>query len=293
MDVEDESGVSLLDLLVVIVENLRLLIIGPIVAGLLALGITFLAPKSYVSNAILSPAPLAQAAQAAQSLQSAQQAAAMMLSPVVLDPIIKSLGLFQKHSLEGAREVMATRVKATVGKEGLLRLDVMGETPDRAQAVANAIIDGWLKTTVPTGQDRLDLEKRLGYAKVSLESTRRLLDGLAASGGVTLNKPLTRGEAGTSLMAVGELQARYLNEVLAIPRQLNGLSREEVIKQSPTLPTEPVSIKKGQVASLASVAAGLVLLFWVFMRQAWRNAELSPQTASKLMQLRAALNLRN
>lgn len=291
MDVEGENGVSLLDLLVVIVENLRLLIIGPIVAGLLALGITFLLPKSYVSHAILAPA--APAAQPAQAAQQAQQAAAMMLSPVVLDPVIKSLGLLDKRSPEGAREALTDRIKVTVGKEGLLRLSVMGKAPDQAQAVANAVINEWLKTTVPTGQDRLDLEKRLGYARVSLESVRRLLDGLAVSGGVALNKPLTRGEAGTSLMAVGELQARYLNEVLTIPRQLNGLLREEVVKQSPTLPTEPVSTKKGQIVVLTAAAAGLALLFWVFMRQAWRNAELNPETASKVMGLRAALNLRH
>lgn len=290
MDVGNENGVSLLDLLVVIVENLRLLISGSIVAGVLALGITFLLPKSYVSNAILAPAPRAQAA---QSLQSTQQAAAMMLSPVVLDPIIKSLGLSDKYSLERAREVLAERVKVIVGKEGLLRLNATGDTPDQAQTLANTVIDGWLQTTVPTGQERLDLEKRLAYAKVSLESTRRLLDSLAISGGAALSKPLTRGEAGTSLLSVGELQGRFLNEVIEIPRQLSGLSRDEVIRQSPTLPTEPVSIKKGQVTALAAVAAFLVLLFWVFMRQVWRNAELDPQIASKLIGLRAALNLRH
>lgn len=290
MDVENENGVSLLDLLVVIVENLKLLIIGPIVAGLLVLGITFLLPKSYVSNAILAPAPRAQTVQA---LQSAQQTAAMMLSPVVLDPIVKTFGLSDKRSLEVAREALAERVKATVGKEGLLRLNVTGDTPDQAQTLANAVIDEWLKTTVPTGQERLDLEKRLGYAKVSLEAVRRLLDSMAVSGAAALNKPLTRGEAGTSLMAVGELQARYLNEILEHLRQLRGLSREEVIKQSPTLPTEPAPIKRVQVVALAAVAAFFVLLFGVFMRQLWRNAELDPQTASKLIGLRAALNWRN
>ncbi|MBP9060748.1 MAG: lipopolysaccharide biosynthesis protein, partial [Rhodoferax sp.] len=39
-DTEDE--ISLLDLLQVVVDNLRLLVLGPILVGLVALGISFL-----------------------------------------------------------------------------------------------------------------------------------------------------------------------------------------------------------------------------------------------------------
>jgi hypothetical protein len=39
MDVEEENEISLLDLLVVVAENLKLLILGPFAAGLLALAL--------------------------------------------------------------------------------------------------------------------------------------------------------------------------------------------------------------------------------------------------------------
>lgn len=215
----------------------------------------------------------------------------MMVSPLVLDPLIESLKLSEGRPIEVARKKLGDQIKATVGKDGLLRLDVTATTPAQAQALANAVIDSWLKSTLPGEQDRADLEKRLGYARVSLDATRRLLERLTAEGGASLNKPLTRGEAGTSIVAVGELQARYLSEVLNIPRWLQGLSRD-VVKQPPTLPTEPVSPKKSLVAVLSALAAGFVLLLWVFMRQAWRNAAQNPETAEKQARLRLAMGFK-
>ena len=115
-----------------------------------------------------------------------------------------------------------------------------------------------------------------------------LLDKLSIDGAVSLGKPLTRGEAGTSLVGLGELQTRYLNDVLAIPRALQGLSRD-VVKQPPTLPTEPVSNKKALIAIMATLGTGFALLLFVFMRQAWRNAAKDPAAASKIERLRAAV----
>lgn len=298
MEEREENEVSLLDLLVVVAENIKLLIFGPLAVGLLALGIAFAVPQSYVSQAILVlPIPAVASNQNQNQNQSSAfmpspaQAAAMMTSPLVLDPLIESQKQLEGRSIEAARKKLGDQIKATVGKDGLLRLDVTATTPAQAQALANAVIDGWLKSTVPGDQDRADLEKRLGYAKVSLEVTRRLLDRLAAEGGVSLNKPLTRGEAGTSMVAIGELQARYLSEVMEIPRWLQGLSRD-VVKQQPTLPTEPAAPKKSLIAVLSALTTGFVLLLWVFMRQAWRTAAKDPQVAEKQARLRAALGLK-
>lgn len=285
MEVEvQEAEVSLLDLLVVVADNLKLLVLGPLLAGLVALGVAFMLPQSYVSQAILLiPSP--------DSANSAQ-AAAMMTSPLVLDPLLAALPELKDKSVEIARQELAKQIKAVVDKkDGLLRLDVKAEQPEAAQTLANAVIDSWLKTTVPGPQDRVDLEKRLSYASNALASVTTLLDKLSVEGVVNLSKPLTRGEAGTSLVGLGELQARYLNDVLTIPRALQGLSRD-VVKQPPTLPTEPVSKKKALIAVMATLATGFALLLFVFMRQAWRNAAQDPDAAAKMARLRAAFGPR-
>ncbi len=65
-----------------------------------------------------------------------------------------------------------------------------------------------------------------------------LLERLAARGSADLNKPLNCGETDTSLVAVSELQARYLNEMLNIPRTLQRLSRDVMAQSAPTQPTQ-------------------------------------------------------
>lgn len=284
MEVEArEAEVSLLDLLLVVAENIKLLVLGPLLAGLVALGIGFVLPQNYVSQAILLVPP-----PTSPNLPSPAQAAAMMMSPLVLDPIIGTDPELSAKPLETARKDLAGKLKAAVAKDGLLRLDATANQPQAAQALANAVIDNWLKSTVPGPQDRADLEKRLSYASNALASVTTLLNTLSVDGAVSLGKPLTRGEAGTSLVGLGELQTRYLDDVLGIPRALQGLSRD-VVKQPPTLPIEPASNKKALIAVMTTLGTGFALLLFVFMRQAWRNAAKDPAAASKIERLRAAV----
>ncbi len=279
---EEDGEVSLLDLLVVVAENLRLLILGPILIGLLAFAATFVLPLSFSSQAILV---------LPSTPQTPAQAAIVMVSPLVLDPVVRGLNLSTGQPIDVARIGLASRIKATVGKDGLLRLEVTADTPQEAQAIGNAIIDTWLKSTVPGKLDLADLEKRLEFAKASLESVRRFQALLTSDDGTNLSKPLTRGEAGTSIIAIGELQARYLAEVLSIPRVLQGLSRD-VVLQSPTLPTEPVAPKKSLITALATLGGGVVLLLWAYLRQVWKSAALDPKSAEKQSRLRAAIGIK-
>ena len=273
----EESPVSVLDLLLVVAENIKLLVLGPLVIGVIALLAGFALPQSFTSQAILASAP--------------PQAVTMMTSPLVLDPVIKILNFADGISIEAARAKLAGQIKAVIGKDALLRLDVTAKTPSEAQKNANLIIDAYLKSTAPGELDRADLEKRLTYAKTSLDSVRKLIERITSNGAGMLNKPITLGEAGTSVVALGELQARYLGEVLSIPRTIQGLSRDAVI-QPPTLPTEAVAPKKSLIAILSTLVGGFVLLMWVFVLKAWGNARQDPMSAMKLARLRAALGFK-
>ena len=270
----EATEISLLDLLLVIAENIKLLVLGPLLFGLAALAAGYAMPQSFTSQAILTTAPA--------------QAVSMMVSPLVLDPVIKSLNLAEGNSIEGARVKLASQIKATLGKDTLLRLDITAASPAEAQKLANLVIEAYFKSTVPGELDRLDLEKKLDYAKTSLAAVRRLLSGITAGGSGLLNKPLTLGEAGTSVVALGELQARYLGDVLSIPRALQGLSRDVLI-QPPTLPTVAAAPKKGLIAILAALASGFALLLWVFLRKAWMSTAQDPLGAEKQKRLQAAL----
>lgn len=283
----EESEVSLLDLLVVVAENLKLLLLGPFAAGLLALGICYLVPQSYTSEAILALPLMSINGTFNPTATATAQAAAIMTSPLVLDPVIVSLNLSEDRPIQGARKKLVNQVRAVVGKDGLLRLDTTANTPVEAQNIANAVISAWLKSTVPGAEERADLEKRLESAKFSLDAVDRLLKRLTTEGSSTLSQPLTRGEAGTSIVAISELQAKFLGEVLSIPRTLQGYSRD-VVKQSPTLPTETVAPKKGLIAVLATMGSGVILLVYVFLRKNWRSSLQDGEKAKKQARLLAA-----
>ena len=280
----EEKEISLIDLLLAMVENLKLLTVGPIVAGLLALGLSYNLPQNHVSQAILS---------LSTPIPTPTQTAAMMVSPSVLDPVITSLNLFGAVPIELARTLLAQQIKVTVGKDGLLRLDVSASTAVQAQKIANSVINVWLKSTVPTGADREGLEMRLAFAENSLASTRRLFNRLTLEGAGDLGKPLTRGEAGGSITAAADLQARYVSEVLSLKRSLQGLSRE-VIVQPATLAYQSGRLKKrGLIVAMGVLSCFLILLLWIFIRRAWSNASLDPVVAKKQARLRAAFGFQN
>lgn len=279
-----------LDRLIVIASNIKLLVLGPLFAGVVAYGICFFVPQRFVSLAIVAlPAqPLPSANQTLPTPQSPTQAAAMMTSALVLDPILQSLNPGGGPVVERERTKLSEKIKATVGKDLLLRLEVTASTPEQARSIARAVIDGWRKTSVPGERERVDLEKRLEYMKASLSLVTKLLEKVSDDGLAALNKPLTRGEASAGLVGVGELQARYLAEVLAIPRALQGFSMDVVV-QPPTLPIEAVWPKKWLAAVLAAVLVLLVLLAWVFGVQAWSKLMQIPGSTEKINHLRQAL----
>ena len=55
MGMQDDDEISLLDLLQTIVDNLRLLVLGPLAVGVTALGISFLIPPTYTAKTQFLP----------------------------------------------------------------------------------------------------------------------------------------------------------------------------------------------------------------------------------------------
>ena len=119
---QDEVG--LLDILLTLAENAKLLIVGPLFVGLGALGIGYMLPQTFESIAVL---------------QAEQATASLMTTAAVLDPVVTKLGLAKDASVEEARSGLRQSVKASVGRnDKLLTLTVSGSTPQQAQAKANA-----------------------------------------------------------------------------------------------------------------------------------------------------------
>jgi capsular polysaccharide biosynthesis protein len=146
-DAEDE--ISLLDLLLTVSQNIKLLILGPLAAGLCALGVTFTLPATYESVAILPT-----------NINSTLRLAA------VLDPVVVKLDLTKGKTPEQARLELNGRIKYSQDKQTkLYTLTVSGDSPQQAQATAKALLKQSYEQNRPRGSNKTRLEVQLVGAK--------------------------------------------------------------------------------------------------------------------------------
>jgi len=270
----EESG--LLDVLVLLAENIRLIIILPLVIGTIALGVSFFLPQTFQSVAVL---------------QADQATASLMIAAPVLDPVIGALGLAKKGTLEESRIELRDRIKVVVGRaDKLLTLTVSARTALQAQAIANSLIQKTFEESRPKASVLARLKIQLNEAQVRLKNAQDasvgVLKRLESNSSVATGVELAKGYADL-LGATGVAQS----QVLALEAQIEGLSAAQLV-QSPTLPERATQPKKSLIAIGATLAAGLVLLLFIFMRNAFRKSTVSENTSAKLMRIRKSVGLK-
>ena len=270
-----QQEIDLLDILVTLAENIKLLIFGPLLVGLCALAIAFIVPKTFESIAVL---------------KAEQATASLMTTAAVLDPVAESLGLTKEESAEEARRQLREQIKAAVGRnDKLLTLTVSAPEPQQAQAIANAVLQQTYVQSRPKGSELARLETQLQDAKArtkSAEDAAVTLLKRMESNGATTSTESARGYA--ELLNVA---AAAQNQVAALQAQLEGLTDAQLV-QAPTLPQKASKPKKGLIAIGATLAAGLALMLFVFVRQAVRGSAKDADAASKMARIRRALALR-
>lgn len=267
----EDDEISLLDLLQIIVDNLRLLVIGPIVAGLLALAAASFWPKTYESTAILKAEPIV---------------ASIMLSASVLDPIASSLGYTAQMPADNARTKLKEQIKANINaKDKLLTLTAQANSPQAAQALAQAVLQQTYTQSQPRDSEKLRLQKQLVQAQAREKEATQTAQLLG-------RKLDAAGSAGASEVAQGYAQMIGVvkdsqNAQIEIEQKLQGLDPSALVQEA-TLPTKQVSPKRSLIAIMVALAAGFALLLIVFIRQAVRNASQSEESAQKINALQAS-----
>jgi capsular polysaccharide biosynthesis protein len=267
----EDDEISLLDLLQTIVENLRLLVIGPVVVGLLAMAGASFWPKTYESTAILKAEPVT---------------ASIMLSAAVIDPIASSLGYTPQMPVEDARAKLKGQIKANINaKDKLLTLTAQANSPQAAQALAQAVLQQTYTQSQPRDSEKLRLQKQLAQAQVrekeALQTIQQLSQKIAAAGNTGASE-VAQGYA-QMVAVVKESQ----NTQLDLERQLQGLDASALVHEA-MLPTRHVSPKRSLIAIISGLAAGFALLLFVFIRQALRNVSQDAESAQKLNAIQSA-----
>ncbi len=156
-DMQDDDEISLLDLLQVVVDNLRLLVFGPLACGLAALGISFTITPTFTAKTQFLP-PQQQQSAAASMLASlgalgglagaatglkspADQYIAFMKSVSLQDALIDRLKLMERYEAKlkvDARQALLGSVRIASGKDGLISIEVDDKDPKFAADLANA-----------------------------------------------------------------------------------------------------------------------------------------------------------
>jgi tyrosine-protein kinase Etk/Wzc len=191
-DMQDDDEISLLDLLQVVVDNLRLLVLGPLVCGLAAFCVSFAIPPTFTAKTqfllpqqqqssaasmLASLGALGGLAGAATGLKSpADQYIAFMKSMSVQDALIDRFKLVERYEAElktYARLELAGNVRIVTGKDGLISVEVDDKDPKFAADLANAHVEelrnllGRLAVT-EAQQRRMFFEKQLTQTKDNL-----------------------------------------------------------------------------------------------------------------------------
>jgi capsular polysaccharide biosynthesis protein len=222
----DAAEISLLDLALVVAQNLRLLVLGPLVAGLAALGISYEIAPTYISTVVMLP-PQQQQSSAAAALQSlgalaglaggadgikspADQYVALMQSTTVEDRLIERFRLMEvygeKLRIDARRELEKHTCISAGKKDGLIRVEVDDKGPQRAADIANAYVEelGRLTSTLAimeAQQRRSFFEQQLARTKEKLASAQRALQSAGISEGAIRAEPRAATESYARLQA--------------------------------------------------------------------------------------------
>lgn len=274
---EDADQIHLLELLVVIAENLKLLIFGPLLVGLAALGIAYWWQPTYESVSVIQTDKV-----------NPQLVASLARSADVLEAVAQELGLETQSRGSERLQEMQKRISTAVGRQdNLVTITARAATAQQAQALNKAILARVYPLTRPTPADVARLHAQLKVFEEGLSASTALEQ--------TTARQLQSGQVSEGVARLyGEIQAikaQRVRDIAALQAQLEGLTDANLIQQ-PVLPDRPAKPKKALIAVLASLATGMLLLVLVFAREGFRRACNNPAQASTLSQLRAALGLK-
>jgi uncharacterized protein involved in exopolysaccharide biosynthesis len=225
MATHDDDEISLLDLLQTVVENLWLLILGPLAVGLVVLGISFAIKPTYTATSRIMP-PQQQQGMAAAMLQSLgalgglasaaggiknpnDQYVSLMHSRSVQVALIKRFDLQTRYEVslvEDARNALTKNSRISSGKDGLIVIDVDDHDPAFAAQLANAYVEEFTRlldklAVTEAQQRRVFFEKQLAQAGDKLSQAQQALQAAGVNPDTLKLNPETAVEGVARLQA--------------------------------------------------------------------------------------------
>lgn len=228
------------DWLTVLRRRLPLLLGFPLLAGCIALGVSFFItptftavttflppqqPQSAVASALSSLGPLAGLAGAGGAARnSGDQFISLMQSATVADRIVERFGLLAAYKAElktDARRELESRVRMSLGKkDGVITVEVDDSDPKRAAEIANSFVLELRSMTSSLAVT--EAQQRRQFFGNQLERTR---DQLARAQQALTSSGFSAGTLRAEPKAAAELYGRLRAEATAAEAQLQALRR--------------------------------------------------------------------
>lgn len=223
---EPDDEISLLDLALTVAENLRLLVLGPLAAGVAALGISFAITPTFTATTLIMPPQQQQSAAsmlaqqlgalgglgaAAAGLKNPNdQYVALLKSRAIEDRLIERFKLVERYEANlkhDARLRLEANTRASSGKDGLIKLDFDDHDPAFAAEVANAYVEELarlLKTLAVTEAQ----QRRIFFEKLLAETRDKLANAQKALAATGVNPSALRGSPEATVTPLAQLQAQ-------------------------------------------------------------------------------------
>ena len=223
---DNDAGIDLLDLALPLLQHWKLLVFGPLFAGMAALGITYLIQPTFTSRTVFLP-PQQQQSAAASALASlgalsglagaaagvkspADQYVALLQSTTVADRLIDEFKLMQVYESDyrfEARKALAKNVRISLGKkDGLITVEVDDIDPPRAAEMANRHVDELRRLTsqlalTEAQQRRLFFDAQLKKTRDALTQAQLQLQASGFNPGALKAEPKAAAEGYARLKA--------------------------------------------------------------------------------------------
>jgi len=256
---DGENSIDILGVLITLAENIKALVVLPLLIGCVSYGLAWLSPQSFESSA---------------TIKAENSVTALVTASHVLDSALRNLGYLNgldEAEAEEVRDDLKRNISTSAVKGAdLVTVKVRAESPEVAQKLSQEILAVVFVESKPKAarMERLQTERDLliqQASELSLASKKaqKLLDSPETSSNV--------GELLASIATISANLAKLQSSVNEIEEKIAGLSTADMV-QSPTLPRKAVSPRKSLIAVLTTVASGLMVLIFVLIRENLRSS---------------------
>jgi uncharacterized protein involved in exopolysaccharide biosynthesis len=288
---EEEDEISIIDLLTTLGENKKKLFLIPFFCACIAAVISLILTPSYTAKAVFVNSSKPTNSASSQLLDSlggglgasvagalgpnaGDTLAALLQSNSVRDQLIEKFALqdyYRSKNLEDTRKVLVGAIKVSSDKKtSLITIEVKDKDPQFAATLANAHLEALRNLQKKLSKE--EAQQRRDYFEQQIEVISQK----------SFRDPLIQAALMNSL--IRQYETARMDE-----------SRESLVIQavdSASTPIRRTSPKRAIMVLITGIASFFIVMLWIFIRNAIKNAKNNPDDASRFEKMALAWRFR-